>query len=78
MGTQQETNVYSDTDSFCSFPSIGSQDMAVHEKSRPYSVLVPVFKEILEGNCSEEKLQHYKKFLSDSIIKEKRDLSVAK
>lgn len=81
MGTQQETNVYSDTDSFCSFPSIGSQDLAVHEKSRPYSVLAPVFKEltsILEGNCSEEKLQHYKKFLSDSIIKEKKDLSVAK
>jgi hypothetical protein len=73
--------VYSDTDSFCSFPSIGSQDLAVHEKSRPYSVLAPVFKEltsILEGNCSEEKLQHYKKFLSDSIIKEKKDLLVAK
>jgi len=38
--------------------------------STPYSVLVPLAKElaqILDGNCSPDKLQTYKDFLSSSI-----------
>ena len=81
MGIQQETNFYSDTDSLLSFPSMEGEDMAVDEKCRPYSVLAPGLKEltmILEGNCSVEKLEHYRKFLSNYILQEKRELSVAR
>ena len=51
--------------------------MAVINNS-PYSVLAPLLKElttILVGICFAEKLEHYKKFLSDCILQEKRVLS---
>lgn len=74
--TQQETNTYGTDDCGLVFPNIDSPQIAVRNDS-PYGVLHPLLKElasILEGNCTVQKLTHYKDMLSNSIAKEKREL----
>ena len=74
--TQQETNMYGTDDSLLVFPAVDNSQ-AVTMNNSPYSVLFPLLKEltsILEGNCSVDRLSHYKDMLSNAIAKEKREL----
>ena len=71
--TQQETNLYStNEDAMFVFPELAPP--VVRKESIPYSVLVPLAKElasILEGNCTVEELEQYKAMLSNCIAKKK-------
>ncbi len=67
--TQQETTLYStneDEDAAFVFPEVAPT--VVRKESIPYSVFVPLAKElasILEGNCTVEELEQYKAILSN-------------
>ncbi len=73
--TQQETNLYStnEEDAMFGFPELALP--VVRKESIPYSVLVPLAKEltsILEGNCTVEELEQYKTMLSNCSITKKK------
>ena len=76
--TQQETTLYStneDEDAALVFPEL--IPTVVRKESVPYSVLVPLAKElasILEGNCTVEELQQYEAMLSNCITKKKHEI----
>ena len=76
--TQQETTLYStneDKDAAFVFPEVAPT--VVRKESIPYSVLVPLAKElasILEGNCTVEELEQYKAMLSNCITKKKHEI----
>ena len=76
--TQQETTLYStneDEDAAFVFPEVAPT--VVRKESIPYSVLVPLAKElasILEGNCTVEELEQYKAMLSNCITKKKHEI----
>lgn len=74
--TQQETNTYGTDDCLLVFPAVDDSHEVTMNHS-PYSVLFPLLKEltsILEGNCSVDRLLHYKDMLSNAIVNEKREL----
>ena len=74
--TQQETNTYGTDDCLLLFSAVDNSDTVTMNNS-PYSVLFPLLKEltsILEGNCSVDRLSHYKDMLSNAIANEKREL----
>ena len=74
--TQQETNTYGTDDPLLVFPAVDNSH-AIATNNSPYSVLFPLLKEltsILDGNCSIDRLSHYKDMLSNAIVKEKREL----
>ena len=73
--TQQETNTYGSDECGLVFPD---PVLPLQNLDSPYGVLVPLVKElvgILEGNCTVEKLQHYKDLLSGAIATERKELS---
>lgn len=73
--TQQETNMYGSDDCVLVFPDCVVPPL---KHDSPYGVLVPLAKElagIRDGNCTVEKLQQYKELLSNSIAKEKQELT---
>lgn len=77
--TQQETNTYSVGESPLRFPIPEAIDVPVATlQNSPYSLLLPLFKELttlLHRNCSDDKLNGYRRMFSDSIVKEKMELS---
>ncbi len=58
-----------------SFPGLAPP--VARKESIPYSVLVPLAKElasILEGNCTVEELEQYKEMLSNCFTKKKHEI----
>ena len=77
--TPQETNTYGNDDCMVVFPDHDARALS-SVKSTPYSVLVPLAKElaqILDGNCSPDELQVHKNYLSTAITEKKKELMKA-
>lgn len=73
--TQHETTTFNVNDGL----TVGFPDHLAnhHNISTPYSVIVPLAKELaslLEGNCSKDELEKYKVMLSDCIVKKKNEI----
>lgn len=84
--TQQVTFTYgsdedgSDNDEILVFPDVGYDNDVADDRS-PYSVIVPLAKElasILEGNSCAEKLKEYEDLFSNFIVKEKAEVGKAR